>query len=138
MFVAVLITAGLAVWGSSDSPPNLLGGLLLTLLAGCLQVGAAWLFSHGQGKAQSDHAESSVVNLLKMLGRVLTLKEGVERAVRKKTLNELGLRQHLGVVSVELEFIGERADEALGHWKQFYPDAVDRARRAQLEGRNGG
>jgi len=137
-FLAFLITAGLALWGASDSPPNLLGGLLLTLLAGSLQTAAGWLFSHGQGTAQSDHAESSVGNLLRLLGRVLALKDDVERGVRKKSSRELELRQQLGVISVELEFIGERADEAVGHWKQFYPEAVDRARRAQLEGRDGG
>ena len=137
-FLAFVTTAGLAVWGSSASPPPLLDGLALTVVAGSLQTGAAWLFSHGQGTAQSDHAESSVGNLLRLLGRVLTLKDGVEGSVRKKSMGEVDLRQHLGKVSVELEFIGERADEAVGHWKQFYPDAVDRAKRVQLEDGDGG
>ena len=134
---AVLITAGLAVWGSSGSPPDLTNGLVLTVIAGCLQAGAAWLFSHGQGTAQSDHAVSSVGNLLRLLGRAATLKDGVEKAVRKKTMQQVELRQHLGVVSVELEFIEERAIEAVGHWNQFYPDAVTKARRGLEEEGNG-
>jgi hypothetical protein len=133
---AFVVTAGLAFWGSSDKPPNLAEGLALTLAAGAMQISAGWLFSHGQGTAQSDHAVSSVVNLLRLLARVLVLRADVEKSVRKKSLGEPELRRELGQVSAQLDMIGERADDAVGHWKQFYPDAVDRARQAELEGRS--
>lgn len=131
--LALLVTLGLAIWGSSDTPPTLVVALLLTVLAGLFQTGAAWLFSHGQGTAESTHAASSIVNLMRAFGRARDLRQGVEQAVTQQGTTALQLRQQLGLVSVQLEFIEERTEDAIYHWNQFYPDAV-RAARESREG----
>ncbi len=61
----------------------------------------------------------------------------VEAIVRKKSATETDLRVGLGSVSVSLEYIEERVGEAVGHWNQFYPEAVHNARHTLEEQRNG-
>ncbi len=133
MLLAFAATIGLAAWGSSESPPSLAGASSLTLLAGLLQFGGAWAFSRGQGTANAAHAQASVRNLIKLFLRVQALKSDAEKTLRKRSLNGGELREHLGIVSVELEFVAERAADAVSDWRQFYADAVDRAQREQQE-----
>jgi hypothetical protein len=127
------VTIAVAVWGTSSHPPSAAGAAALTVLAGALQVGGAWAFSRDRRVASEEHAETSASNLIRLLAQVESVKLESERLVRKRQITSEELRRHVAAVSLHSEFMEQRAADALAVWQMFYPEAVDKAMRAQRE-----
>jgi len=101
---------------------------VIVILIIAAQIGAGWAFS-ADGKADPTLAERSV-------GRLFHLAQRAKRAGAKAQAayessgSEAQLHADMGILSVELSWIEDGLVQAIGDWRVFHAQAVERAEGA--------
>lgn len=119
---AFLFTVAVAAVPSGHSWSTLVS-VVLVLIAGALQFGAAFVFDRS-GRADPTLARVAVGSLLRLVSQTKRARIRAENALTGG--DENAMRTAMGMLSVELSFIEEGVSDAAQAWAAFHPEAISR------------
>ena len=117
-FVFTLI---LAFSSSSESPPSAASSVVLVIIASLFQAASVYLFS-GTNRADPSLVRTAVRRLDVLYVRTLQVRDKAQDSFERDRPTEA--RDKMGVLSVELDYIGEAITESRKDWAEFHSAAV--------------
>lgn len=115
----------LAVIQGAKKPPSQAVDAVIVILIAASQIGAAWVFS-AEGKADPTLAERSVARLFHLAQRAGQAEARAQRAF-ESTSPSTALHAEMGMISTEFSWLEDGLIQAIGDWRVFHAQAVERA-----------